>query len=297
MKLETETGLQGTGLIPVELSETDQSRFARIVKLHLAAAIFFLVQTVAYASVPVNLKVDPSVGFPVCTGGPICDAGIKLIGNFNPIFVIPLFTGLAALDHFLSWAWGHLYPDSAKYWWFVAGSNPLRWAEYSISASLMAVAICILSGIHDVHLWFLVFCMHAVGMLLGLVIELLPKSDNLVVSQDGTYQLPASFATLRKLCYGISATSIFTPWLVIMCYFFYNVEHSDDKVPDFVYAAFLGTFLLFCTFGVNSFLHNILSYYDFPTAEVVYIVLSFTSKTFLAADVFGGLKAGDNDDN
>ena len=68
------------------------------------------------------------------------------------------------------------------------------------------------------------------------------------------------------------------------------------KQPDFVYAAFLGTFILFCTFALNSFLHNILGYYDFPTAEVVYIVLSFTSKTFLAADVFGGLQAGQDDD-
>ena len=29
--------------------------------------------------------------------------------------------------------------------------------------------------------------------------------------------------------------------------------------------------------------------YKFPQAEIYYIILSFTAKTFLAADVFGGL--------
>jgi hypothetical protein len=37
-----------------------------------------------------------------------------------------------------------------------------------------------------------------------------------------------------------------------------------------------------------------MGYYDFATAEYVYIILSFTAKTFLAADVFGGLNAAAN---
>ena len=83
---------------------------------------------------------------------------------------------------------------------------------------------------------------------------------------------------------------IFTPWLVICCYFFQAASISDD-FPSFVYAAFLGTLVLFVCFGVNSYLHTIQRAYPFFTAEIVYICLSFTAKTFLAADVFGGLNA------
>ena len=228
MEMSTTSSNNNNNVLINDLSEDDEVRFIRITRLHLAAAIFFLIQTVAYSTVHVDLTVDPSVGFPECSsGGPICDANIKLLGGFNPIFVIPLFTALAMLDHIFAWLWACIYPNSARYWWFVAGSNPLRWMEYSISASLMAVAICILSGVHDVHLWFLVFIMHAIGMLLGLVIELLPKSED-VISSDKS--LTVSFATLRKYCYSISAVSILAPWLVIMCYFFYTVKHSDDDV-------------------------------------------------------------------
>ena len=59
---------------------------------------------------------------------------------------------------------------------------------------------------------------------------------------------------------------------------------ADGGVPDFVYAAFLGTFLLFLTFGVNSYLCHIGKYYDFHKAEMIYVVLSFTAKTFLAGN-------------
>ena len=71
---------------------------------------------------------------------------------------------------------------------------------------------------------------------------------------------------------------------------------SESAPPDFVYAAFLGTLLLFILFGVNSYLNRIAKKYDFETAEIVYVVLSFTAKTFLAADVFGGLNAASDDD-
>lgn len=287
---------------PIPEDEQQLARLNSIQRWHLAAFAFFFIQTIIYSAVPVDdLRVDVTVSFSTDCDGPICGPSQKNLGDFNPIWMIPFFTGLAALDHLVSYIYAYLYPESAKHWLFVIGSNPFRWMEYSISASIMAIAISILAGIKDIHLWFLIFMMHAVGMFLGFAIEIVPKTDRKTTS-DGDIEmvpgsLPISYNSIRKLLFGVASVSIFTPWLVICCYFFYAVTKSADNVPDFVYAAFLGTLLLFITFGVNSFLHNILGYYDFPTAEIVYIILSFTSKTFLAADVFGGLKAGeDNDD-
>ena len=158
-----------------------------------------------------------------------------------------------------------------------------------MSASFMAVAISILCGISDVHLWLSIFIMHGVGMLLGIIIEILPKKE------DITDSFKKRFQTIREVAYWLAFVSIFTPWLVMCCYFFREI---DNSVPKFVYAAFLGTLVLFLVFGLNSYLHNILNLYNFATAEIIYISLSFTAKTFLAADVFGGLNAsGNNDDN
>ena len=160
--------------------------------------------------------------------GPICQPDMKTLGNTNPIFLIPLFCALACVDHLASWAYMYAYPDNAKYWLFVVGSNPFRWIEYSMSASFMACAIAILSGIHDVHLWFLIFSMHAIGMFLGQVIELLPKTE---VAADSDIVVPMSFSGLRKVCFALSAASIFIPWLVIFCYFFQSVSNSADDIP------------------------------------------------------------------
>ena len=106
-----------------------------------------------------------------------------------------------------------------------------------------------------------IFMMHAVGIFLCFAIEIVPKTDWKTTS-DGDIEmvpgsLPISYNSIRKLLFGVVSVSIFTPWLVICWYFFYTVKTSADNVPDFVYAAFLGTQLFFITFGVNSFLHNI----------------------------------------
>jgi len=266
-------------------TEEETLRLAKLKWMHLAAFLFFLVQTIIYSAMPASARVNPSIYINGCEGdscdGPIQLTAIKHLGEVNCIFLIPLFVGLASFDHLVSFIVCQHYERTARKWIFEIGSNPFRWIEYSISASIMAVAISILTGVSDVHLWLLIFFMHAVGMGFGQIIELVPKKE-LPVSG------PVLFSTLRSLGWWLGAISILVPWLVMLCYFFKDI--SSD-MPDFVYAAFLGTLVLFGTFGLNSYAHNVLGWYDFATAEYVYIILSFTAKTFLAADVFGGLNA------
>jgi hypothetical protein len=136
--------------------------------------------------------------------------------------------------------------------------------------------------------------MHGIGMLLGYVIEIIPHPG--MDGYDQESKLVPTYSHLRKVAYALSSASIFAPWLVIFCYFFAAATGKDADIPDFVYAAFLGTFVLFLTFAANSYFCHILNKYDFATAEMIYIILSFTAKTFLAADVFGGLSASTDDD-
>ena len=131
--------------------------------------------------------------------------------------------------------------------------------------------------------------MHGIGMSMGFLIEILPRSE-LCPSN------PIKMSTLRNVVQTLGSVCICTPWLVIFCYFFTAVTRDGADVPDFVYAAFLGTFILFSTFALNSLLCHNFQLYDFHRAEMIYIILSFTAKTFLAADVFGGLNAQSDDD-
>jgi hypothetical protein len=154
----------------------------------------------------------------------------------------------------------------------------------------MALAIAILCGISDVHLWFSIFWGHFVGILMGLLIEILPvdKASSMEIQQ--TQGL--SFLTMKRILFGLSCVSIFIPWMVMICYFLVSVKNGDG-VPDFVYLAFFGTLVLFAAFAVNTYLNKIVNRYDFATTEIIFISLSFTAKTFLAADVFGGLRANE----
>jgi hypothetical protein len=272
----------------------ERQRFTKLHRLHLAAAVFMGIQTIAYGAAGADASVSPTVGFPIdCQDGPICTPNMKVYSDQDPVFLIILFVALSSFDHFVTWGIAYLYPDIAMKWLFRYQSNPLRWFEYSISAAIMAVAIAILSGIHDVHLWFLILLTHTVGMFLGYVIEIIPHPG--MIGYDPQSKLVPIFSHLRYVCYMISSLSISIPWLVIFCYFF-NAAKNGDGIPDFVYAAFLGTFVLFLTFAANSAACHLYNRYDFATAEMIYIILSFTAKTFLAADVFGGLNASTDDD-
>lgn len=72
---------------------------------------------------------------------------MKILTEQDPVFLITLFVALASFDHFITWIFAVRYPNIAMKWLFKIQSNPFRWIEYSISASIMAVAISILSGI------------------------------------------------------------------------------------------------------------------------------------------------------
>ena len=177
---------------------------------------------------------------------------------------------------------------------FEKKNNPLRWIEYSISASFMLISICILCGISDVHMWLVIFLANGVGMLCGQLLEMLssPKNANPLNNNN---------QCIINYLFWLASFLIFTPWLVPMCYFFRGAKlladsPTEDSIPSFVYIAVLGTLICFLTFGINSFFYHVLRKYDFHRAEYIYVLLSFTAKFLLATDVFGGISASGEED-
>jgi hypothetical protein len=95
--------------------------------LHVVAAVFMGVQAIAYGAVGASATVKPTVGFPQnCENGPICDPGMKILGETDPVWLIILFVSLAAFDHLVTAAYAYAFEASALRWLFVVRSNPFR---------------------------------------------------------------------------------------------------------------------------------------------------------------------------
>jgi len=268
--------------------DNEQVQFEKIFRIHGIAAVFFLTLTISFLCGFQDSTVIPSTSFPISTNGPIGFPDLQLLENnsFNPCWFIVLFVFLAMLDHGAVTTLCYYQPNRVKKFLFEYKNNPLRWIEYSLSATLMFLSICILCGISNVHLWVVLGSSTCIGMLMGQVLEMMSANE-------------FEKSNVISLLYWLSSCLIFIPWSVPLCYFgrgVHQLENSptDENIPAFVYVALLGTLVCFMSFGVNSYLYHVLKKYEFYQAEYIYVILSFTAKFLLAVDVFGGLSAAKN---
>jgi len=161
------------------------------------------------------------------------------------------------------------------------GTNPYRWYEYSISASVMIVVIAALSGIADIGVLLSVFALTALMNLFGLLME----EQNNVLSDD-----PLRRQDWRPFVYGCLAGIV--PWVVIMITTGATYAEFPDEFPLFVLGATAVTFLFFNTFAVNMYLQykKIGPWSEYLFGERVYIALSLLAKSALAWWVYWGVE-------
>jgi ABC-type Fe3+ transport system permease subunit len=148
-------------------------------------------------------------------------------------------------------------------------TNPARWYEYSISASLMIIIIAMLVSIYDVGTLIALFVLTAVMNLLGLVMEV----HNQITEKT------------NWLSYKIGCLAGFIPWVVIFIPLI-----AAESVPDFVIAIFITIAIFFNLFAINMFLQykKVGKWRDYLFGEKMYIVLSLVAKSALAWQVFAG---------
>ena len=115
------------------------------------------------------------------------------------------------------------------------GKNPLRFVEYSISASIMLICISFLNGVTDINLIAGIAVLTACCQLCGLVVEYIPDDQ---LTLRGYFDLTG---WIQFLCaYGIIAHA-----------FFKSINAVDDvRPPPFVYAIVIILFLLYSSFGI-----------------------------------------------
>ncbi len=153
------------------------------------------------------------------------------------------------------------------------GINKARWIEYSMSASIMMVAIALLVGIYDAMSLIMIFSLVAIMNLMGLVMEVHNQTTK----------------RTNWLSYWIGCIAGLIPWVVIAFYLWLGADNGSNA-PDFVYWIFVSIFLFFNCFAVNMALQykKIGPWKDYLYGERAYIILSLVAKSLLAWQVFAG---------
>ena len=153
------------------------------------------------------------------------------------------------------------------------GMNRVRWFEYSLSASIMILAISLLVGIYDLVSLVAMFSLVAIMNLLGLVMEVHNQTTK----------------KTNWLSYWIGCLAGLVPWLAIAFYFWLSADNGSSA-PTFVYWIFISIFVFFNCFAINMVLQykKIGPWKDYLFGERAYIILSLVAKSLLAWQVFAG---------
>ena len=249
--------------------QIDRLRIYNIVagSAHFVQAIgFAIVLTMLSTQVLFAVTVDYLAGPP---GVPIPPERVQLF-EVNIGIGVVAFLGLSALFHFLissPWFFGR-YKNG-----LLANRNYFRWAEYSLSSSIMIWLILAINGVTDIGALFAVFAVNAAMILFGALQE--------------KYEQPGS-GGLLPFIFGSMVGIV--PWILVLIYFVRPGSTSDVAPPDFVIGIVISLFIFFNTFAVNQWLQykQVGKWKNYLQGERTYITLSLVAKTALAWQVFSG---------
>lgn len=112
------------------------------------------------------------------------------------------------------------------------GKNPLRFVEYSISASIMLVAIALLNGITDINLLTCIVFLTGTCQLVGLAVEYVDNDAvQWVLHISGWFQFLCAYGVIIR-AFAKAATA-----------------DPDVQPPDFVWVIVIALALLYSVFG------------------------------------------------
>lgn len=183
--------------------------------------------------------------------------------------IIALFFFLSAIAHFsVATFYSKRYDKN-----LAIGINKVRWIEYSLSASLMMVAIALLVGVYDFMSLLMIFSLIALMNLMGLMMEVHNQTTK----------------RTSWLSYLIGCFAGIIPWVVIAFYMWIGAVNGS-KAPTFVYWIFVSIFIFFNCFAINMWLQykKIGPWKNYLYGEFIYIMLSLVAKSLLAWQVFAG---------
>lgn len=185
--------------------------------------------------------------------------------SYNIRDLLGAFPALSTVNHlYASVLWDDYQSRVLK-----TGVNPVRWAEYSVSAGLMYVILAQLSGVDDANALLLLLSSNVVLQWFGYEVEREPDLQR------------------KKRLQYMGFTLFVGTWIPIFLSFFTALADSPQNPPTIVYFIIFILFGLFLCFGIVSWLSMM-----WPTEkrEKAYIVLSLAAKTSLVQMVYFGLR-------
>ena len=159
------------------------------------------------------------------------------------------------------------------YTWISESRQPLRWVEYSFSASVMILAIAAASGVTQVYMLVFIFALMFVTMVFGWVTEELSRPDGDKWQKSRRVRLIPHF---------LGYVPYLAVWGVLLHSFHSN---TSEEMPDFVYVIVYGQLVLFSLFGVTQLLNQLDDNgpTGYPQGEASYLALSLVSKGVLGS--------------
>jgi len=250
--------------------ELPDSRAASLRRWNVGLGLIHAVQAIAVLALATAFSLPVTATF--MEGPPGTAAGAP-----STLFDIPVAWGVA-LFLLLSAAFHWLVALPGVFGRYAAGlqaqHNYFRWAEYSLSSSVMIVLIAMLTGISDVAALIGIFAANAAMIFFGAVQE--------------RYERPGG----SLWPFWLGCVVGIAPWLAVGVYLW--SPGSTAEPPAFVYAIFVSLFLFFNVFALNMWLQyrRVGRWSSYVFGERAYFMLSLFAKSALAWQVFAGTLAG-----
>lgn len=173
----------------------------------------------------------------------------------------------------------------------------VRWVEYSGSASVMFIAIAYTAGIRDTSLMLALFVLMFCVMTYGWVCEMLAYRTAATDTSGDTWgkTLIRLFPNLLGYVPYVAAYYIVIEQYMRVTEKFKGPDAAEgQRMPAWVDWIVIGQCFVFSSFAIVSILQQIWSPRMYFVGEIIYVVLSFTSKGLLGLImIFNVLRAGD----
>lgn len=243
--------------------------YTRCVKLntvcllvHLSSAIVTLVLAIRYSSFSQSLFLE--------SVGSLREPRFTAEGSAAPLYLVPAYFACSAIAHTVL----HIMRDKTWKRWLMQHKNPLRWIEYSFSASIMIVCISILSGLVTYTGLMQVFVNSFMSIVMGWVMETMNPFT------------ATNRRTLTWTPFLLGCIPALTTWAAAGVPFWASVSH----IPGWVIAIYISVFLTFNAFPFIMVYQyrGVRSQLKYVKGECAYMIASVVAKSVLGWQVVGG---------
>lgn len=205
----------------------------------------------------------------------------ELLFSFPLAYLVAAFFGLSALAHFLV-----AYPLRTRYeGWLAQQFNPMRWAEYALSSTLMILGIASLSFVTDAGALIAIAVCNASMNLFGWSMEEANIGRKNVQWSHYIFGCIAGIAPWLALFTSVGLSLANWPTGVGP-----NGRSLEEFKPVLI-AIYVSLFISFNIFAVNMVLQRLKvgRWADYLHGERSYMILSLVAKTLLAWQVWTGV--------